>query len=64
LSTTVSGDNPELRHLFHQLRTPLNGIFGMAGILLDSPLRPDQAEMVALIQASAEELLTLLGKRP
>lgn len=36
----------------------------MAGILLDSPLRPDQAEMVGLIQASAEELLTLLGKRP
>jgi CheY-like chemotaxis protein len=50
--------------LYHKLRTPLNGIFGMAGILLDSPLRPDQAEMVALIQASAEELLCLLGNRP
>ncbi len=36
----------------------------MAGILLDSPLRPDQAEMVAMIQASAEELLSLLGNRP
>jgi two-component system sensor histidine kinase/response regulator len=36
----------------------------MAGILLDSPLRPDQAEMVSLIQASAEELLGLLGNRP
>ena len=36
----------------------------MSGILLDSPLRPDQAEMVAMIQASAEELLSLLGNRP
>jgi len=36
----------------------------MTGILLDSPLRPDQAEMVAMIQASAEELLSLLGARP
>jgi CheY-like chemotaxis protein len=50
--------------LYHKLRTPLNGIFGLTGVLLDSPLRPDQAEMVAMIQSSAEELLSLLGNRP
>jgi CheY-like chemotaxis protein len=36
----------------------------MAGILLDSPLRPEQAQMVALIQSSAEALLALLGDKP
>jgi len=61
LSTAAQREQAELRNLYHKIRTPLNGIFGMAGILLDSPLRPDQAEMVAMIQSSAEELLTILG---
>jgi len=64
LSTPAQREQAELRDLYHKLRTPLNGIFGMAGILLDSPLRPDQAEMVALIQSSAEELLRHLGHEP
>lgn len=45
-----------LANLGHELRTPMNGIIGMTGLLLDTPLTPAQRELVAAVQKSAEAL--------
>lgn len=44
----------------HELRTPLAGAMGMARLLGGTPLRPDQADYVRSLAASAEHALTMI----
>lgn len=44
----------------HELRTPLAGAMGMARLLEATPLRPDQADYVRSLSASAEHALTMI----
>ncbi len=50
-----------LAFMSHEVRTPINGITGMADLLLDSGLDQDQRESVRAIQSCAEDLLTIVN---
>jgi len=50
-----------LATMSHEMRTPLNGILGMSGLLLDGELEPSQRTFVDAIHESGATLLTLIN---
>ena len=44
----------------HEVRTPLNGLLGMADLLLDTPLSPEQLTYAKAAKTSGETLLSLI----
>ncbi|MCH8543936.1 MAG: response regulator [Alcanivorax sp.] len=50
-----------LARLSHEVRTPMSGVLGMAEILRDTPLTPNQKDYVQGIQNAGESLLKILN---
>lgn len=51
-----------LANISHELRTPMNGVIGMADLLLGEELTTTQREYAEIIRTSAEHLLALLNE--
>jgi PAS domain S-box-containing protein len=45
----------------HEIRTPINGVVGMTGLLLDTQLTPEQWRYASTLRASAEHLLQVIN---
>ena len=50
-----------LSTMTHELRTPMNGVLGLTGLLLDTELNLAQLDLVNTIRASGDTLLTLIN---
>ena len=50
-----------LATMSHEMRTPLNGVIGMASLLVDTELDEEQEEYLQIINTSAQSLLTVIN---
>ena len=50
-----------LANMSHDIRTPMNGIIGMAELALDTNLTAEQREYLNVVKGSADSLLRLLN---
>ncbi|MBD0254532.1 MAG: response regulator [Cytophagales bacterium] len=50
-----------LSTMSHEIRTPMNGVIAMAHLLLEGQPRPDQLELLNMLQFSSQGLLSLIN---
>jgi len=59
--SVVRAKSDFLATMSHEVRTPLNGVLGIADLLLDTPLNPEQRDYTETIVRSGQSLLAILN---
>ncbi len=59
--TATQAKSEFLAAMSHEVRTPLNSIIGLTGLLAESPLDREQQDYIETVRASATTMLTLIN---
>ena len=62
MNATMTSQPNEVAALRHELRTPLSGMLGLLAILMDTPLSPNQTQLVMSLQSASQHLAAMVDE--